>query len=121
MGWVGTYTGRNLKGKERMEFAIKQEIDQKRVVDSAIVGTTVYVAMKYSTLKNAEGVYGAVILTGYKDGEFQTNAMTEFSGPYSYDCPKRILDKLSPLVGDDKSTESARKWRRACEERRTKK
>jgi len=42
---------------------------------------------------------------GYKD-------MDETMGPYSYDCPRSILDKLTPT-----DHEYALKWRRECERR----
>ena len=105
MGWTGTYLPCCPRGTERMKRAIMQEVDENRVVDAMMVGTTVYLAMKGD---NGD-IFGAVILTEYGNHEFCTKAMSEYAGPYSYKCPKRILDKLSPT-----EDENAIEWRGKC-------
>ena len=107
MGWTGTPMWRNPKGKERVRLAIEQEVDAERVIDSALVGNTVYLAMT-----RGNDVFGAVITTSFCHHEFITKAMSEDMLPYCYDCPKRLLDKLTP-TDDPESL----KWRKECLER----
>lgn len=123
MGWIGTYKDCP-KGQDRVTEAIMQEgysfvepNRSSRVIGSALVGTTVYLAVKYDS-ENLHCVYGAVILTAYvkERGEFLTKGMSESMIPYAYDCPKRILDMLTPA--DDAN---AKEWRKLCEERRAQK
>ena len=123
MGWTGTYLYTNPKGKERIVSAIRQEglewSDKEhginsRVIDSALVGNTVYCAVHYvNEEKGRDEVYGCVILTEYRKGEFLTKAISEEMGPCECDCPKRILDKLTPT-----DREWAKKWREKCEAKR---
>lgn len=122
MGWTGSYQyWRNPKGAERIEAAIQQEgyygeSEGRKwdVIDSALHGNTVYLAVHFTDANNGtDMVYGVVILTGYKNGEFFTKGMSEEMGPYECDCPKRILDKLSPT-----EHEFALEWRKRCEDRR---
>lgn len=108
------------KGKNRIEAAIQQEgynyKDGDRssgVLDSALVGSTVYLAVHHEDKsKGIDLVYGVVILTRYEDHEFMTKPIGEDSGPYSYDCPRRILKLLSPT-----DNEYALQWRSLCEKR----
>ena len=103
--------------------AIKQEgynfcepDHRSRVIGSALVGSTIYLAVKYDS-ESLHCVYGAVILTAYNKNrrEFLTKGMSESMVPCSYDCPKRILDMLTPA-----EDECAKEWRRMCKEHRGK-
>lgn len=86
------------------------------ILKSCMVGTVYYAAVRG---KNAPDVWAAVFLTaennrdyfnfGYKD-------MSEDMGPYCYDCPKSILDLLSPT-----DSQSANAWREACRKRHAEK
>lgn len=125
MGWTGTYRyWANPKGAERIKAAIEQEgyfgeSDGRKwdVIDSALCGNTVYLAVHFTdSNKGTDIVYGAVILTGYRNGEFFTKSMNEDCGPYECNCPKRILDKLSPT-----ENEWAIEWRKRCDEKRKQK
>ena len=102
-----------------------------QVLKSAMVGSTYYAAVK--ALKrcdpNGEGyldippeeqiVFAVVFLTntnsksafdfGYKD-------MDETVGPYKYDCPRSILNLLSPT-----DNPYALEWRKNCQENRRRK
>ena len=122
MGWTGTYRYlANPKGAERIKAAIEQEgyfgesdVRKWDVIDSALCGNTVYLAVHFTDSdKGTDIVYGAVILTGYRNGEFFTKGLSEECGPYECDCPKRILDKLSPT-----DHEFALAWRKRCEDKR---
>ena len=124
MGWTGRYLDFCPKGQERIMEAIKQEgynfcepDRRSRVIGSALVGSTVYLAVKYDS-ESLHCVYGAVILTAYDKnrGEFLTKGMSESMVPCSYDCPKRILDMLTPA-----EDECAKEWRKLCAEKRAQK
>lgn len=109
MGW--TYTNRSDSQTDR-EFFTK-EFSSCNIVDmSAPIKSTIYVVLEN---KKALGdLFAVVILTqwcrkdhynfGYKDIE-------ECMGPYSYDCPIRLLDLLSPT-----ESEYANEWRKLCRE-----
>ena len=84
-------------------------ISSGEVLKSAMVGSTYYAAVR----DNKGEVWAAVFLTcgksrrdgtiwGYKD-------MDETMAPSYYDCPKSILDMLTPT--DNKN---ANEWREAC-------
>lgn len=79
------------------------------VVKDAVVGTTYYAAVK----SPRDGKVGAVIIltkidrNGYCN--FGMKFMDEEMGPYRNDCPKSVLDALSPT--DNKY---AIEWREAC-------
>lgn len=73
-----------------------------KVVQSAMVGGTYYAAMR----SERGNVFGAVVLT---EGRFGWKAMSEFEGPYYWDCPAEIIDQLSPT-----DNPLALKWRAKC-------
>ena len=65
----------------------------------------------YTETKNKKRniIYAEVFLYSIKDREISFKGLTEFSGPYNYNCPKKILKMLSPT--DDIY---ALEWRRKC-------
>lgn len=97
-----------------------------QVVKSSMVGSTYYAAVKALKKCNPDGngymdippeeqsVFAVILLTstdkksafdfGYKD-------MDETVGPYKYDCPRAILNLLSPT-----DNAYALEWRRVCQE-----
>lgn len=98
------------------------------VVKSSLVGTTYYAAVKplkksagkdengnyiYVDLPEEEQSVSAVVFltsTDMKDYfNFSYKDMCESMGPYKYECPKGILDLLSPT-----DNEYANEWRKAC-------
>ena len=98
------------------------------VVKSALVGTTYYAAVKplkkyvgkdenghciYEDLPEKEQrVFGAIFLTSTDMKSyynFSYKDMDESCGPCHNDCPKGILDLLSPT-----ENEYANEWRKAC-------
>ena len=132
MGWTEyhAYTEYNPKTR-RHEVDRKAECDRLfncdmvnglgkfEVLKSCMVGSTYYAAVKRTTFATEEKpeeviVFAAIVLTsvnsksyynfGYKD-------MCETSGPYKYDCPKSILDLLTPT-----ENEWANEWRKQCYE-----
>ena len=124
MGWTGTFVqciGNSPNAKER-----KAELDRlinhgdmQEVKKSAMVGTTYYAAVR---IKETNDIYGLVILTqGQQKGDtygcnFYYKDMTETCLPGYYDCPKGILDLLSPT-----KNEYALEWRAKCREQLEKK
>ena len=100
------------------------------VLKSAMVGSTYYAAVQgivknvgknesgeniYEPLpENERTTFGIVFLTSTDRKDyfnFSYKEMSESMGPYSYDCPKGILDLLSPT-----DNEYANEWRKACYE-----
>ncbi len=121
MGWTYSHRGRHMSDLEwfRQQFGTHPD-GGERVLAAATVGLrTVYMAFRTQDNK----VVGGVILIhwvpnnyynfGYKD-------MCETSGPCESECPKRILDMLSPLEeivepGTD-NYNWASEWRQRCQE-----
>lgn len=94
-------------------YAFEDENVKVSVLKSRMVGSTYYGAIKVE--ENGETtVHGSVVLTSSDKPSFNFGykAMSETSGPFSYDCPKSILDLLSPTTN-----ENALEWRRACREK----
>lgn len=89
------------------------------VLKSRMVGSTYYAAVKvttYATEINPEKVQviAAVVLTAVDSKSyynFSYKDMDETVGPYKYDCPKSILDLLTPI-----ENEWANNWRNKCYE-----
>lgn len=84
---------------------------------SAMVGSTYYAAIERTAKENPEdrNVFAVVCLTSVdmKDHfNFAYKDMDESMGPYKYDCPKGILDLLTPT-----ESEYANNWRKLCYER----
>ena len=131
MGWTHSFGAKHWKQvRGRMVVDRKAELDDLftwcqhnerwnviygyRVLKSAMVGTTYYAAVeRYDNRTGRRNVMAAICLTcgktkwdrtlwGYKD-------MDETMGPYYYDCPKAILDMLTPTDND-----TANEWREAC-------
>lgn len=121
MGWSSRYYGYAPKGKARIEAIINDEglnaeTEERKweVLDSALRGTTAYFACRITNKQTGETkVFATVALTAMDKGWFAIKLMDETCGPYSYDCPKRILDLLDPPSND-----WAKEWRQKCEERR---
>ena len=101
------------------------------VLKSSMVGSTYYAAVK--PLKRSGGkdengnyiyvdipeeeheVFAAIFLTATDSKDyfnFSYKDMCESMGPYECDCPKNILDLLSPT-----DNECANEWRKVCYER----
>ena len=101
MGWYGIFNNGLMTRKENIERALSVN-----VLKSAMVGTTYYAACKDSR----DGtVFGLVCLSRLEDGELMLKDMTENVGPCESNCPKSILDLLTPT-----DNEYALKWRERC-------
>lgn len=115
MGWTSYHATHYKKGKvDRKAECDALFTDGYEVLKSAMVGSTYYAAIKHKG-----GVSAAVCLTStdMKDYfNFSYKDMDETMGPYNYDCPKGILDLLTPT-----ENEYANNWRAACRENLAKK
>lgn len=106
MGW--TYCS-NYGETNRLELCRKhfgKQPSWATIVKDAIIDTTYYAAMKDT--KTGE-VWGLIVLTDICNGEFGYKDMSEDMMPYYFDCPKEIIDPLSPT-----DNEYAIKWREHC-------
>ena len=95
------------------------------VLKSSMVGSTYYAAVKplkkYKDInteeivdipENEQQVFAAVFLTSTNIKDYYNFAyklMDETVGPYQYDCPKGILDLLTPT-----ESKYANEWRQKC-------
>ena len=126
MGWLEYraehYKNGKVDRKAEMDSQFNYE-DENRCVDvlkSSMVGSTYYAAVKSLNKTNGyECVTAVVCLTstsskGYFN--FAYKDMDETCGPYKYDCPKAILDLLTPT-----ENEYALEWRKQCYEQLAKK
>lgn len=122
MGWWGKAYYSCPKGKARIQAVIEDEGKNSEneqykweVIDSALKGTVVYLATRRTNKATGESeVWAEVCLTRWDPkGYFMIKSMSEDVGPYYYDCPKHIMDKLTAPYND-----SAKEWREKCEEKR---
>lgn len=123
MGWTSYHATHYKNGKVDR----KAELDENftwsndrwitEIIKSRMVGSVYYAAVKKTDIKTNEyEIVGAVVLTCGKDRKdpyfnFGYKDMSEFSGPRYYDCPKSILDLLTPT-----DSEWALEWRQKCRE-----
>ncbi len=117
MGWT---FGPREKGISTKDY-FRREFDGPggRVLDVAVVGNTAYVA--YQKVDRDNGTigptYGLVCLTRRRRSEFGYKDMDEGMGPLASNCPRRILDLLSPVETIYESAgvqASAAAWRQRC-------
>lgn len=117
MGWT-SYHATYYDNRGRIDR--KKELDSYfkpdngwRVLKSSMVGSVYYAAVQ-----TEDCVFAAVFLTStdMKDYfNFSYKDMDETMHPYYYDCPKSILNLLSPT-----ENKSANEWRQNCEKYRNK-
>ena len=109
MGW--TYYC-NYGETNRLELCRKEfgrQPSWATIIKDALIDGVYYAAMK-STKTGA--IWGLVVLTDISNGEFGYKDMDETMMPYYFDCPKAIIDLLSPTTN-----ELAIKWRQRCLEK----
>lgn len=126
MGWTGLMVESNPTKKERKEI-LDQEFtwfDERgqsgggRIIKSAMVNSVYYGA--YESYKKRDGIEydnyisAIVCLTQFHDHEFMYKDMSEEMGPYEYNCPFSILQKLSPILHDGIGDIWAKEWRNKC-------
>ena len=136
MGWTGIHATHYTRGginrkaecdslfNDDMVNKERQVIGKFEVLKSAMVGSVYYAAVqrtKFATATEPEDsmVFAAVVLTSIDRKDyfnFSYKDMDESCGPCYYDCPKGILDLLSPT-----DSEWANNWRTKCRENLEKK
>jgi hypothetical protein len=103
---MGTWYGRKKQGESMIDYITRMEgIDRSWIVDSAVRIDAAYMAIRSSL----GPVVGVVIKITHDRGDIGLKWMDESAGPYFYDCPDRILDKLTDLPCDN-----SREWRAHC-------
>lgn len=108
MGWWSFYKGYRLDPAEIREHILQEDFGNSEVLDIGGAGKAYYLAVKAPDGR----IFGAVVLVSQRNGYVATKVMDESMHPYYYDCPKRILNLLSPT--DNKN---ALDWRNKCWER----
>lgn len=112
MGWISYHAThyKNDRIDRKAELDSLWETDATfKILKSSVIGSTYYAAVK-----GDDRIFGMVILThtDMKDCfNFSYKEISEDAGPYYYDCPKGILDLLTPT--DNKY---ANVWREKCYE-----
>ena len=119
MGWTEYHATHYKNGKVDRKAELdamynwEDENRKVEVLKSSMVGSTYYAAVKSCNKANGyERVGAAVCLTSTNQKDYYNFAykdMDETCGPYKYDCPKGILDLLSPT-----DNEYALEWRKQC-------
>lgn len=116
MGWTFTHRPKGITTKRFFEDSCnysREDGSYGKILDCKAFLDTVYMAYEVKRKDSPKEVVGIVCLTKYvKDyHNFGYKDMDETMGPYSYHCPKSILDKLTPT-----DNEAALKWREKCKE-----
>lgn len=119
MGWTFTHKNReeNVTDFFKKEFDYSRETGSGKVIACAVKGLhTAYIAYEIKTPEETR-VIALVCLLSYRRNDhynFGYKDMDESMGPCESDCPKKILDLLTPL----KTAEGfAAEWRKRCAER----
>ena len=117
MGW----TSYNAKNYKNGKVDVKKECDEAisgwdcQVLRSVLKGSVWYGAVK---LKDGR-VIGMVVLTSVRNNDYYNFAykdIDESCGPGYYDCPKAIINMLTPT-----DNEWANEWRQKCLNRKKEK
>jgi hypothetical protein len=114
MGWTGIMTNNPPKTTVELKAFFEKEFSTP-ILDIEKTGeehkggigrpdNEVYLLIEHLNKKIA-----LVCLLGYRSGEFMYKDMDESMMPYYFNCPIRILDKLSPT-----ENKYATQWREKC-------
>lgn len=108
MGWDFSHR----PSGEKLKDFFEKEFPDVTIVESAVVDEIFYAAVKINQGER-EGMTTAVVCLTKRQPNGRCNfgykAMDETMHPFYYDCPLRVLDKLSPTIN-----ESALEWRTRC-------
>ena len=116
MGWTGIqYFGGNRKEILQNEFFHETESVRQELIDCSLRGSTIYGIYRHTDKQTGKQDHeGIVILTSLKDGWLSYKEMGESVGPYYFNPPISLLDKLDAL--GEPCNEFAREWRTKCRE-----
>jgi hypothetical protein len=119
MGWTeyhaSYYKNGKVDRKAEMDSTYNWEDENRKVevLKSSMVGSTYYAAVKsINKINGYEHVAAAMCLTSTNKNDYFNFAykdMDETCGPFKCDCPKGILDLLTPT-----ENEYANEWRKQC-------
>lgn len=114
MGWSSLNKPKWITTKEWVKSNFTSE--NYEVVDIAAKLTEVYAAIKN---KKTQEVFAVILLVQHTRGyyNFSYKSMDEFAGPGATNCPKKILDLLSPLTKENDPNGWAENWRMKCWEK----
>lgn len=116
MGWTTV----NTHYKDVKTFIRRQFEDTNTIIHAiSVKGNVAYVLETRSLKGSTQNITTVtVVLISKKGGYYSYKDISEFMGPFYFDCPVKFLLKLTPL---DSLPESFRKdaesWRKACFER----
>lgn len=126
MGWTGISVWSNPTQKQRKEILDSEftwfDYNSNKggeVIKSSMVNNVYYGAIQsYKKDENENktilNIFGIVCLTQFRDHEFMFKDMSEDMGPYEYNCPFSILQKLSPIPNNGTGDIWAKEWRNKC-------
>lgn len=118
MNWYGDklyldgITDKDKKNEIINDLTLDDEKSSCKVLDIAGKNNVFYYAVE--ELNKEDGttsVVGGVVITSIQNHTLKKNIMDEAQGPFYYDCPKRILDILTPTT-----SQYAMCWRNKCAE-----
>ena len=121
MGWTSFTIYKTDKSSDIVKRELTQiggpDLTSFEIIDSAMVGSTFYGIQQITRPDGKQLHYGIVVLTSRKkinnhEVEFSHKDMSEDCGPYYFDCPIRILDKLDKLAPN--ACARAIDWRAKC-------
>lgn len=95
---------------EKLTFTTER--GTSRVLRSAVVKWRTYYAAVEEIVGETRRVYAVVCLLSFTRTEFGYKDMSEDMGPVESDCPKAILDLLTPT-----DSKYAQEWRERCRSR----
>ncbi|MDD3906446.1 MAG: hypothetical protein PHS46_08020 [Candidatus Omnitrophica bacterium] len=122
MGWLFVNKDARMSAKDYFikEFSSESENGKLTVLDISMRGSTSYMAIERINKRTGERIVFAVVcLTSQRSREYYNfgyKDIEEDMGPCYYDCPERILRKLTVA-----RSEYALKWRESCRAARAKK
>ena len=112
MGWDGTAVNSKISTKDYLNFEYSR-YDGWEVVASGQGERRGGNSVWYHAIKKSDGrVFAIITLTNRKNGWVYKKSMGEDEGPYSFDCPAKVFNALTPTT-----SEFANEWRAKVAER----
>lgn len=106
MGWTGT-PGKTYTKKDEREQVVYENLAKGSVEDIAASRRDTYVAAKSPKTGKVQAL---VFVFSNRKGEGMYKIMGEEEGPFYYNCPQRILNKLTEPAPNLVAAE----WRQTC-------
>lgn len=107
MGTTTIYgTGRLTPREFVTSWVFSPNNDSRRLVDISVKGNVAYCAVH---LVGKSETIGVVVLMQKDGGDWNYRIIAEAEGPLQFECPARVLDRLTPT-----NSEMAIQWREKC-------